>query len=129
VPIITAFYAGLLGLLSIAIAFQAGRLRGKTGISIGDGGNLELLVAMRRHANFVEFVPLALVLIGALELCGASALGIHLLGGGLLLFRVCHAVGLNAENLQSLPRGIGAGGSTLVIVVASLWAIWTFVSA
>ncbi len=126
-PIITAFYAGLLGLLSIAIAFQAGRARARTGISIGDGGNLELIVAMRRHANFVEFVPLGLVLIGALELSGAAPLGLHLLGGGLVLFRISHAVGYKADSAQSLPRGIGAGGSTLVILVASLWAIWMFV--
>ena len=128
-PIITAFYAGLLGLLSIAIAFQAGMMRGKAGISIGHGDNMELLVAMRRHANFVEFVPLALILIGILELCGAAPLGIHLLGGGLVLFRLSHAVGFRADKLQSLPRGIGAAGSPLVILGASLWAIWMFVSA
>jgi hypothetical protein len=53
-PTITPLYAGLLGLMSIALAFMAGRLRESAKISIGDGGNTELLLAMRRHANFVE---------------------------------------------------------------------------
>jgi uncharacterized membrane protein YecN with MAPEG domain len=128
-PIITALYAGLLGLMWIAIAFQAGRLRGKTGISVGHGDNMELLVAMRRHANFVESAPLAVILIGTLELCGAPSLGIHLLGGGLVLFRAAHAIGFQADAAQSVARGIGAAGSTLVILVASLWSIWMFVGA
>jgi uncharacterized membrane protein YecN with MAPEG domain len=62
-PAVTAFYAGLLGLMAIAIAFKAGRLRGRLNVPIGDGGNRDLLLAMRRHANFAEWAPLALVLI------------------------------------------------------------------
>ena len=125
-PHVTALYAGLLGILSLAIAFRAGSTRSKLDISIGDGGNPELMLAMRRHANFVEFVPLALILIGLLEMNGVAALAIHLLGGGLFVFRICHAVGLKADSMSSLPRGIGAGGSTLVVAVASIWAIVVF---
>jgi uncharacterized membrane protein YecN with MAPEG domain len=51
-PIVTALYAGLLGLISMGVAFPAGSLRGKLNISVGDGGNRDLLLAMRRHANF-----------------------------------------------------------------------------
>ena len=39
---ITALYAGALGVASIVIASQAGRLRGSTQISVGDGGNQEV---------------------------------------------------------------------------------------
>ena len=122
-PSTTMLYAGLLGLMSIAIAFQAGSLRGKTGISIGDGGNTELLLAMRRHGNFAEFVPLALILIGLLELSGVQGIALHLLGGGLVVARVAHAVGLEADTIQSALRGVGAGGTALITVVASVWNI------
>lgn len=125
-PVVTTLYAGILGLMSIAIAFQAGRLRGQTKISIGDGGNQELLLAMRRHANFIEFVPLALILIALLEMNGAPTLAIHALGAGLVVFRVSHALGLKADTVQGAGRAIGAAGSTLVILVASVWAIITF---
>src|ERR1700733_10478542 len=93
-PIITALYAGLLGLVAFGVAFPAGRLRGRLGISVGDGGNRELLCAMRRHANFIEWVPLALILIALLALDGAPAAAIHSLGTVLVLSRISHAVGL-----------------------------------
>ena len=125
-PVVTLLYAGLLGLMAIAIAFLAGRLRGSTGISVGDGGNPDLLLAMRRHANFIEFVPIALILIGLLEMNGVSTIAIHGLGGALVVSRVCHALGLEGDNMSNPLRGIGAVGSTLVIVVASVWAIVKF---
>jgi uncharacterized membrane protein YecN with MAPEG domain len=126
-PVITALYAGLLGLLSIAIAIQAGRARGQTGISIGDGANPEMIVAMRRHANFVEFVPLALVLIGLLEMKGVSATAIHARGGGLFFARVCHAIGFRVERANHPLRTVGALGSTLVMLAASIWSLVVFI--
>ena len=124
--IITALYAGALGIASIVIAAQAGRLRGATQISVGDGGNQELLLAMRRHANFVEAVPLSLVLIGILELNCVTPHAIHALGGSLLVFRIVHAVSLKADTITNPGRFIGAAGSALVAAVASVWAIVTF---
>jgi len=122
-PIITALYAGLLGLLAFGVALPAGRLRGRLGISVGDGGNQELLCAMRRHANFTEWVPLALILIALLELNGAPAAAIHSLGSVLLLARVSHAVGLRPDSIKSPGRFVGATGTVLVTVVASVWLI------
>lgn len=126
VPVITALYAGILGLMSIVIAFMAGAKRGATGILIGDGGNLELIVAMRRHANFVEFAPLTLILIGLLELNGVGHTAIHALGAALVVARASHAYGFNGENANNIFRTIGAAGNTLVIAVASVWAIVVF---
>lgn len=125
-PVITALYAGILGLMSIALAFPAGSLRGKLQVSVGDGGHPELLLAMRRHGNFVEYVPLALILIGLLELNGVTGTAIHAFGAGLVVARICHAVGLKADTVNSVPRGIGAGGTALITIVASAWAITLF---
>ncbi|MGI9430595.1 MAG: MAPEG family protein, partial [Myxococcota bacterium] len=111
---ITALYLALFAVFSGLLAFPAGRLRGSTGISIGDGGNPDLLLAMRRHANFVEFVPLLLVMFAALELNGASAAVLHGLGVALIVARVCHAVGLDKDSMASPLRGIGAGGTLLI---------------
>ena len=55
--ITTTLYADLLGL----------SLHGRLNISVGDGGNRDLQVAVRRHANFTEWVPLALILIALLD--------------------------------------------------------------
>ena len=127
-PQITMFYAGLLGLISLALSYFCGSLRGKTGISIGDGGNTGLLLAMRRHANFVEYVPLALILIALLEMDGVSPLAIHLLGGGLVVTRVAHAVGLKPDTMEGLGRLIGAAGTALITLIASVWAIVAYIA-
>ncbi len=125
-PIITALYAGILGLIFIGIAVVVGRVRGATGVSIGDGGNADVIVAMRRHANFVEFVPLTLLLIGLLELNGVASGAIHGLGAALVVARLCHAVGYRGDEKLSAFRAIGAMGSTLTLAVASVWAIVVF---
>jgi uncharacterized membrane protein YecN with MAPEG domain len=126
-PITAALYAGLLGLVAIGVAFAAGRLRGRLNVSVGDGGHPALLCAMRRHANFAEWVPLTLILIALLELNGVPARGIHWLGSVLVASRVLHAVGLKPDTMKSLPRFAGAAGTVLVTMVSSIWLIMLYV--
>ena len=123
---ITALYAGLLGLISLWLSFGAGSLRGKTGISIGDGGNPELLLAMRKHANFTEYAPLFLILLALLEVNDVPSMALHAMGGGFVVARVCHGVGLKADTMAGMGRLVGAAGSALITLVASIWAIVTF---
>ena len=111
IPDISALYAGLFGITGIVLSFFAGKLRGKTGISIGDGGNTELLLAMRRHANFVEYVPLALIIIALMEMNGAHDYAIHGLCVALLIARISHAVGLKADTVAGMGRLVGAAGT------------------
>jgi uncharacterized protein len=127
VPIITALYAGLLGLVSMGVSFPAGSLRGKLGVVVGDGGNKDLLLAMRRHANFVEYVPLALILIALLELNGVAARTIHALGAVLLIARLAHAYGIKVDTMKTPGRMVGAVGTMLVTAVASVWLVVLYV--
>ena len=122
-PHIILLYAGLLGLISLVLSFLAGSLRGKTGISIGDGGNTELLLAMRRHSNFVEHVPLPLILIAMLEMSDVSPVYIHGLGAALVICRIAHANGLQADTMRGVGRLVGAAGTALTTLVVSIWAV------
>lgn len=122
---VTVLYAGLLGLFSLALSASCGMLRSKKNVDVGDGGDRELMAAMRRHANFTEHVPLALLLIAGLELNGAGARAVHGLGLTLLAGRVLHAA-FFAQGVKSVPRGLGAGLTALVIVVGSIWCIVLF---
>ncbi len=45
--------AGLLGLLGVALTLKVGRLRGQKRINLGDGGDPEMLAAIRAHGNFM----------------------------------------------------------------------------
>ena len=125
---ITALYAGLLALIAIVLAGVIGPMRARTGISILHGENMELATRIRRHANFTEWVPLALILVGFLELNGASPGLLHGLGIALVVSRVAHPLGLQHDNVRNPLRGIGAGGTTLVTLIAGVMLIWGFAS-
>ena len=55
--------AGLLGLLVVVLTVNVGLMRGRKKIYLGDGGDPEMLAAIRAHANLIEFAPLCLLLI------------------------------------------------------------------
>ena len=95
----------------------------EVGASIGDGGSKEMLLSMRRHANFVEYVPLALLLIALLEMNGVSPTVIHTLGAALVFCRISHAFGLRADKMVTLGRFIGHAGTFFITLIASVWAI------
>ena len=114
---ITALYALVLALIGSYLAFRAGSRRGQTGISIWYGDDAQLALEMRRHANFAEFVPLALILMAIVELNGIAPWVLHAAGGLLVVARVLHPLGLDAEEISSPLRGIGAGGTLLASLI------------
>lgn len=116
---VTTLYAALQGLISIALQMQVGRQRLATGVSLMDGGNHDLAVAIRRHANWTEHVPLVLVLMALIELNGAGAAWLHALGATLLVARIVHPFGLKWDVSQVPARLVGALG-TLVVTLAAI---------
>ncbi len=125
-PVVTALYAGLLGLLSIAIASVATVTRTRLKIAVGDGDNREMLLAMRRHANFVEWTPFALLLIALLEMNIALKTPIHILGAVLFISRLAHALSLREDTMKGTGRLLGTVGTVAVTAVASAWLIFAF---
>jgi uncharacterized membrane protein YecN with MAPEG domain len=121
---VTALYAGLLGLCFLALEAPVLLLRRRTGISLGDGGDPLLSVAIRRHTSFVEHVPLALLLLALLELNGAGAGLLHVLGTALLLARLMHPFGLDVHVMRRPPRGLGAAITLLILLIESVVLIW-----
>ena len=121
---VTSLYAALLALIFIVLTGMVGYARSKTTIALGDGGDPGLVVANRRQMNFVESVPLALVLIAMVELNGGSAPWLHVLGGVLLVARLVHPFGLNMVSAKSIARGLGSGGTLLVLFAAALTLLW-----
>ena len=103
---ITSLYASLLALLIVRLTLSVIKLRRKNRISVGDGGNEELQLAIRTHANAVEYIPIALLLLLMLELNGAPKILIHILGATLIIGRIIHAMGLPAKNLKRRVLGM-----------------------
>ena len=71
-PAIAALYAGLIGLLLLALAARISGLRRQRKIGLGDGGDPLLLRAIRAHGNTVEWGVPAIVLLLVADLTRAS---------------------------------------------------------
>jgi len=113
--------AGLLGLLAVSLTVSVGRLRMQKKIYLGDGGDPEMLAAIRTHGNFMEYVPLCLALIYfASDYYGYWPVAIASLI--LLISRVLHAGGL--LGLIPLGRTIGAAGTTIILAAASAMCVY-----
>ena len=120
---ITALYAGLLGLLAILLANQVlyGRLR------TGRIAEWKPDTLLRVQANFVEQVPLALILLLLLEVQGVQPMLVHAFGATLVVLRLAHAWGFSRDPGANYPRLIGAQGTFLLVSIISIAAIYSFV--
>ena len=122
IPTVTALYGSLNAILNVALAANVSRARGKYGVSIGPGKAKEIETAVRIHANNSEFVPLAIVTMLLAELCGGSALILHIAGGVLLLSRIFHAIGL-PRPAPNFFRFAGAAATSFIIAGLAIWTI------
>jgi len=121
-----ALYAGLLGLMLIALSMRVSLARRDANVMIGDGGNDVLHRWIRAHGNFVEFVPFSLLLLALSEHLNLGTLFVHLLGLLLLLSRVSHAYALVQTDGVTAARGFGALGTLAVIGITSIYCIIAF---
>jgi len=117
---ITATYAAIAGLMTLLLAGWVVRARRRFKTSIGTGGELAVEMAVRVHANFIEYVPLALLLMLLGELNGFAAPALHAAGLSLIASRVLHAVGLGRSPGRSFGRFYGTAGTWLVILGLSV---------
>ncbi len=121
---VTPLYAGLLGLMLLVLSALVSRQRLRHKVSIGDGDVPSVRAAMRVQANFVEYVPLALILLVLLELSRHSLYVLHALGIALVLGRALHAYGLTKRpGGRSFGRGVGILLTWITILVASVLLI------
>lgn len=120
---ITMLYAGLCTILVVFLAVRVARWRLKQRIGLGHGGDSELLMRVRAHANSVENLPLALLLLGGMELNGYPMPLIHGFGATLLLSRIGHAWGLSHSSGTSKGRVLGSVFTWLLMLAMAVFAI------
>ena len=121
--IVTALYAGLLGLMLITLSVTVIRHRLRAQVGIGTGQDAALQRAVRVHANFIEYTPLFLVLLLLAEVVSQQAIVIHLLGASFLFGRILHAIGLNHSSGTSAPRFAGMILTFLAIAITALMLV------
>ena len=122
-PATTAFYAAILALLYVGLSAWVigGRVGNET--LLGDGGHDSLTRRIRSHGNFIEYVPLALIVIGFLEASGAGHVFVSALLIVLVIARILHPIGMFAAvntPRQFACRGGGIILTMIVMIIASI---------
>lgn len=117
---ITAIYTSLIAILTLVLAYRVTVFRRRLNAGFGDKGDRAFSVAIRAHANMIEYAPISLLLLFAENLI-QSSLVIHVFGGLLVLSRGAHAFGYTrALGGYSPFRMYGIILNWLVILIVSL---------
>ena len=122
-PLRTATYAAILGLILAALSLWviAGRLG--SGVLHGDGGQDTMGRRIRAHANFIEYVPMILILVALLEMMRTNGYLISTLLIILVIARLMHPFGMLApvnSMQQYVFRGLPAVATMAVLIVAAV---------
>lgn len=128
-PATTALFAAILALVYAGLSFWvvAGRLSGD--VLHGDGGDKQLMKRIRSHANFIEYVPLTLILTGLLEASGSSRALVTTLLVILLVARLLHPVGMLAPRNSPQQFACRGGGVIATIAVMTIAAVMLILRA
>ena len=120
---LTALYAAILALIILALGINVTVHRVKLQVSLGDGGNPQMLRMIRLHGNAVEYLPLALVLMALYELNGGWHWAINIVGIALIAGRLIQTAAMWGNDLPKPGRGIGqvlTWGSIAVLALLNL---------
>lgn len=118
----TLSLAAAAALINLWLSMRIGRMRGTEKIFHGDGGNTLLMQRMRAQANFIENVPLALILIAAIELSGKGGGWLPIVGAVFMFGRVLHPIGMDSTQ-PAPPRLIGALTTMLTLLGLAVMAV------
>lgn len=119
---ITLTMAGAATLLNVWLGFRVSRLRLRHKVSIGDEGNAAVAARMRAQANFVEYTPFFLILLGLVELARGSPTWLWAVAILYMLGRLAHPFGLERRGLNALRSG-GIAVTWLVLLGLAAYAL------
>jgi uncharacterized membrane protein YecN with MAPEG domain len=116
----TTLYALPLIVIWLFLWMRVTSIRSAIGCSIGYAGDMTLLQKIRQHGNFIEWVPLTLVLMILAEAQRTDALWLHVAGALLLIGRLAHPFGLKIDNAGHPLRYVGNGTNFLAAIVLAV---------
>jgi uncharacterized membrane protein YecN with MAPEG domain len=124
-PTVTLIIAAALGLINLWLAVRVSQIRMSHRISLGHGDVPAMEARVRSHANFNEYVPVALILMLLIEMNVGAERGLWLLGALLVVARVIHPFGMD----RPIPNPWRGGGALLTWVVLLALIVWAVLIA
>ena len=97
-----------------------------TAFVFGDGNDDVLRRRIRAFGNFIEYVPMCLLMLALIEFASASRTLLWSIGGLLLAGRILHAIGMLYADSPA-PRGIAMFMTYATLLVPAGWLLLTFV--
>ena len=119
----SALIIGLLAIIVTVLSVNVTRVRMKTNILFGDGGNDLLAKARRAHFTVVEYSLIFCVTLVVYETIGGDRSLVVPLGFGFILTRLMHMAGMFMKNPKNLGRGLGSLGSHLIVLFLAVKTI------
>lgn len=86
-----------------------------------DGGDEKLKRRIRAFGNFIEYVPMCLIMLALIEFHGANGNLVWGLGVCFILGRIAHSIGMLFSPHFPLPRIIGMFSTYAVLLVSAAW--------
>lgn len=123
---ITGLYAAILALIIIYLAFKVVVFRKTKKVGLGDNGDKEGMLAIRTHANAVEYVPMIVILMGLYEANNGLPIVLNGIGVLAVIARMLHAFGLSKSAGISFGRFYGTALTWLVTVVLAGLNFYTY---
>lgn len=112
---ISSITAAVAAVLLVALSLNVSFRRMAVGVEIGQGSDDTLHRRIRAQGNFIEYVPIGLVLLVLNELRGVSSGWLWCLAGLLLGGRLLHALGILAAIRPFRAAGMLATYGTLLL--------------
>ena len=119
---VTLTIAAASAVINLWLAFRIVPLRLRDKVLLGDNGDTLLQGRMRAHANFAEYAPFVLILLGLIELGGGSTVWLWMAGVAFVLARIAHAFGMD-RTTSSPTRAGGALVTWALLAVLAGWAL------
>lgn len=121
---IAALYAGILALIIVALGINVTTHRVKLSVPLGDGGNPQMLRMIRVHANAIEYVPLAVLLMLIYEINGGWHAALHAAGIALVVGRVLQTWGMWGTEMPGFGRAAGQSLTWISIAALAVLNLW-----
>lgn len=119
---ITSLLTGAAALFLVLLSFPVANHRRANRLSAGDGGDDKFNRLIRAQANFIEYTPLALIVIGLLEASGFNQIFVCWTAAAFAAARVLHAIGLIWTVI--IARMLGAILTFAILLVGGAALVW-----
>lgn len=119
---ITTLVAGIFAILMVILSLQVSLRRKSTNTVFGDADDDTLRRRIRAHGNFIEYAPLAVIVLGLVEYHGATHWVVSALAFGFIFSRVVHALGMLYTSTPFV-RGIAMLVNHACFLVAGGWLV------